>query len=83
MKTGFTEILVAVKRVIGLLTPKEKRSLYIANFLMVITGILTNGPAVILGKLVDRLVGGTVGASGCGALIRRRPAWDFKRGARR
>jgi hypothetical protein len=50
---------------------------------MVITGILTNGPAVILGKLVDRLVGGTVGASGCGALIRRRLAWDFKRGARR
>ena len=60
MNIVFNEILLGVKRSIGLLSPKEKRSLYIATFLMLITGILTNGPAVILGKLVDQLVAGTV-----------------------
>ena len=60
MKIVFNEILLGVKRSIGLLSPKEKRSLYIAAFLMLITGILTNGPAVILGKLVDQLVAGNV-----------------------
>jgi ATP-binding cassette subfamily B protein len=58
MNIVFNEILLGVKRSIGLLSPKEKRSLYIATFLMLITGILTNGPAVILGKLVDQLVAG-------------------------
>lgn len=60
MNTEFSEILLGVKRSIGLLSPKEKRSLYFATFLMLMTGILTNGPAVILGKLVDQLVGGNV-----------------------
>ena len=60
MNIVFNEILLGVKRSIGLLSPKEKRSLYIATFLMLITGILTNGPAVILGKLVDQLVAGNV-----------------------
>ena len=60
MNIVFNEILLGVKRSIGLLSKKEKRSLYIATFLMLITGILTNGPAVILGKLVDKLVGGNV-----------------------
>ena len=60
MNTVFNEILLGVKRSIGLLSKKEKRSLYIATFLMLITGILTNGPAIILGKLVDQLVGGNV-----------------------
>jgi ABC-type multidrug transport system fused ATPase/permease subunit len=60
MNIVFNEILLGVKRSIGLLSKKEKRSLYIATFLMLITGILTNGPAIILGKLVDQLVGGSV-----------------------
>jgi len=60
MKTAFSEILLGVKRSIGLLSPKEKRRLLAATFLMLITGILANGPAVILGRLVDQLVGGDV-----------------------
>lgn len=60
MNAEFNEILLGIKRSIGLLSRREKRSLYIATFLMLITGILTNGPAVILGKLVDQLVGGSV-----------------------
>jgi hypothetical protein len=53
MNSAFSEILLGVKRSIGLLSQKEQRSLMIATFIMLITGILTNGPAVILGKLVD------------------------------
>jgi ATP-binding cassette subfamily B protein len=56
----FNEILLGIKRSIGLLSRKEKSSLLVATFLMLITGILTNGPAVILGKLVDQLVSGSV-----------------------
>ncbi len=59
MSIVFNEILLGIKRSIGLLSRREKRSLCIATFLMLITGILTNGPAVILGKLVDRLVSGS------------------------
>jgi ATP-binding cassette, subfamily B, bacterial len=60
MNVVFNEILLGVKRSIGLLSKKEKRSLFIATFLMLITGILTNGPAIILGKLVDQLVSGSI-----------------------
>jgi len=60
MDTEFRAILLGVRRSIGLLSPKEKRSLVVATFIMLITGILTNRPAVILGKLVDQLVAGTV-----------------------
>ena len=59
MSIVFNEILLGIKRSIGLLSRREKRSLCIATFLMLITGILTNGPAVILGKLVDQLVSGS------------------------
>jgi ATP-binding cassette subfamily B protein len=59
MKIVFDEILLGIKRSIGLLNQKEKRNLYIATFLMLVTGILSNGPAVILGKLVDQLVNGS------------------------
>jgi len=58
MKTEFNEIFLGVKRSVLLLSRKEKISLSIATFIMLITGILTNGPALILGRLVDRLVGG-------------------------
>jgi ATP-binding cassette subfamily B protein len=60
MNTEFKEILLGVRRSLGLLSKKEKGSLFVATFLMLITGILTNGPAVILGKLVDQLVAGSV-----------------------
>lgn len=60
MSTVVNEIVLGVERSIGLLSKKEKISLFLATFLMLLTGILTNGPAVILGKLVDKLVGGDV-----------------------
>jgi hypothetical protein len=42
MKAEFNEILLGVKRSVGLLSPREKRSLAFATFLMLITGILIN-----------------------------------------
>lgn len=57
MNKEFSEILLGIRRSVELLSPKEKRSLYLATFIMLLTGILTNIPAVILGKLVDRLTG--------------------------
>jgi len=35
----------------------EKITLVLSSFLMLITGTLTNLPAIILGRLVDKLVG--------------------------
>ena len=55
MNKEFNEILVGIKRAIRLLNKKEKRSLIIATLLMLIIGVLTNLPAVILGKLIDTL----------------------------
>ena len=60
MHTEVNEILLGVTRTLGLLSRKEKGSLFLATFVMLITGILTNAPAVILGRLVDRLVNGNV-----------------------
>lgn len=57
MNKEFSEIILGIKRSIGLLNQKEKKSLYLATFIMLLTGILTNIPAVILGKLVDKLTG--------------------------
>ena len=57
MNKEFNEIILGIKRSVGLLNQKEKRSLYLATFIMLLTGFLTNVPAVILGRLVDRLVG--------------------------
>ncbi|HVZ12482.1 MAG TPA: ABC transporter ATP-binding protein [Patescibacteria group bacterium] len=57
MSKEFKEILIGIRRAISLLSAREKRSLYIATGLMLIIGILTNLPAVILGKLVDTLTG--------------------------
>lgn len=56
MNKEFKEILLGIKRSVDLLSQREKNSLYIATLIMVIIGILTNVPAVILGQLVDRLV---------------------------
>ena len=57
MNKEFDEIILGIKRTVGLLSPKEKKSLYLASFIMLLTGFLTNFPAVILGRLVDKLVG--------------------------
>ena len=55
MFTEFREILRGFGRVAGLLHKQEKISLGIAVILMLITGFLTNLPAVILGNFVDQL----------------------------
>lgn len=52
----FIEILTGFKRALKLIDKQEKRTLIIATCLMVITGILSNLPAVILGKFVDKIV---------------------------
>jgi len=57
MKTAFSDIVQGVTRSIGLLSRRDKLRLSAATFIMLITGILTNGPAVILGAMVDQLVG--------------------------
>jgi len=51
------EILQGFSRVSQLLHKKERLSLIIATILMLITGLLTNLPAVILGRFVDRIIG--------------------------
>src|SRR3989344_3925130 len=50
-----SEILLGFKRAVKLIDKPEKISLLIASFLMFFAGILTNLPAVILGKLVDKI----------------------------
>lgn len=56
MTKEFKEILLGFKRVWGLIDSKERASLIFASILMAIAGTLTNLPALILGKLVDKLV---------------------------
>ena len=57
MNKEFSEILNGFKRTLRLMEKPEKTALIFASFLMLITGVLTNLPAVILGRLVDKLVG--------------------------
>ncbi len=57
MTKEFSEIINGFKRTIRLMEKPEKNALIFASFLMLLTGILTNLPAVILGRLVDKLVG--------------------------
>jgi ATP-binding cassette subfamily B protein len=55
MSKELREILIGIKRAVQLLSKKEKQNLYFATAIMLVTGVLTNLPAVILGKLVDNL----------------------------
>lgn len=55
MNREFKEIAAGIKRTLYLIEKPERRSLFIASLVMVITGVLTNLPAVILGRLVDKL----------------------------
>jgi len=50
------EILTGIRRAISLLSHKSKRSLIVATIIILFTGALNNLPAVILGRLVDKLV---------------------------
>ncbi|MFH1536869.1 MAG: ABC transporter ATP-binding protein [Patescibacteria group bacterium] len=52
----FNEILQGSKKAINLLYKKEKTSLICATLIMLLAGILTNLPAVILGKFVDKMI---------------------------
>src|SRR3989338_7344392 len=56
MNKEFLEILTGFKRTFSLMQKPERVTLIFASFLMLITGILTNLPAVILGRLVDKLI---------------------------
>lgn len=57
MNKEFSEILLGFKRTLGLIGRPEKRMLLLASFLMLLTGVLTNLPAVILGRIVDKAIG--------------------------
>lgn len=57
MNKELKEILLGFKRTLHLIDPREKIILILASVLMAVAGILTNLPAVILGKLVDKIVG--------------------------
>lgn len=56
MNKELLEIILGFKRALRLLEREEKTSLILASFLMLIAGVLTNLPALILGKLVDQVV---------------------------
>lgn len=57
MNKEFTEIIQGFRRTLRLLEKPEKTALVFASFLMALTGVLTNLPALILGRLVDKLTG--------------------------
>lgn len=57
MNKELSEILLGFKRALHLIDQREKITLFLASFLMAIAGVLTNLPAVILGRLVDKIVG--------------------------
>lgn len=56
MNKELSEILLGFKRTLRLIDRQEKIILILASFLMAIAGVLTNLPAVILGRLVDKIV---------------------------
>jgi len=57
MNKELSEIIMGFRKTLRLMQRPEKVMLTLASFLMLITGILTNLPAVILGRLVDKFVG--------------------------
>lgn len=54
-----TNIFRTARMVVGALDRRQKRSLFLAFSIMLVTGVLTNIPALVLGHLVDDLVGTT------------------------
>src|SRR3989344_9212677 len=57
MNKEFSEILNGFRRTLRLMEKPEKTALVFASVLTPITGVLANSPAVIFGRLVDKLVG--------------------------
>ena len=57
MNKEFSEIINGFRRTLRLMEKPEKTALIFASFLMLITGALINVPAVILGRLVDKIAG--------------------------
>jgi len=55
MNTELKEVKTGVQRTLRLIDRPEKQALLAASVIMLITGVLTNLPAVILGRLVDSL----------------------------
>ncbi len=56
MTKEFSEITTGIKRTLRLIQKPERIVLAFAALIMLLTGILTNLPAVILGDLVDKLI---------------------------
>src|SRR3989344_6806885 len=56
MNKEFSEIINGFRRTLRLMEKPEKTALIFASFLMLIAGVLTNLPAVILGRLVDKVI---------------------------
>ena len=56
MNKELSEIFTGFKRSLGLIEKSERTVLVLASLLMLVAGVLTNLPAVILGRLVDTLV---------------------------
>ncbi len=56
MNQEFKEIFASLRRTLELIGQSEKIVLLGITLLMVVTGVLTNLPALILGKLVDQMV---------------------------
>ncbi len=56
MNKEIIEITSGFKRVLSLMERPEKSLLLIASLVMIIVGALTNLPALILGKLIDRII---------------------------
>src|SRR3989344_6655014 len=55
MNKELSEILTGFQRTLALLEKPEKTMLVVSSIIMAIAGVLTNIPAVALGKLVDQL----------------------------
>ncbi len=57
MYRTFLEIISGFRKTLKLIGKQEKITLVLVSFLMLVNGVLTNLPALILGRLVDRMVG--------------------------
>lgn len=60
MNKEFSEIVGAVRNTLKLVGKPERLLLLLASFLMLITGILTNLPALVLGRLIDQVVSANI-----------------------
>jgi len=59
MNQELKDIFQGIKRSLLLVDHSDKIALLMASAIMLITGLLTNWPAIILGNFVDTLLGGS------------------------